>query len=359
MKRRDFVTGAVLGAAGLTACGREAGQASRTFAPGETITWRMATTWPMDFPGLGTGANFLASLIGEMSGGRIQVRVYGGGELVPAFEVFDAVSRGTVEMGHAAGYYWKGKSEATQFFAAVPFGMNGQETSGWLYHGGGMALYRELYGRFNIVPAPAGNTGVQMGGWFNKEIRSVADLAGLKMRIPGLGGDVLRRAGGTPVSLPGGEIFTALQTGAIDATEWVGPYNDLAFGLHRAARYYYYPGWHEPCAVLEALINKDAFEALPEDLRSIVLNACRVADQDMLAEYTARNNQALRQLVEEHGVELRQFPRDRAAQGALRRGHGRGRRTRRIVAAHPRLLHGLLPPGDDITEKAYYAARDL
>ena len=245
-----------------------------------------------------------------MSGGRIEVKVYGAKELVPAFEVFDAVSRGTAEMGHGAAYYWKGKSEAAQFFAAVPYGLTAQEMNGWLYHGGGMALWMKIYERFNLVPAAAGNTGVQMGGWFNKEINSLQDLKGLKMRIPGLGGEVLKRAGGTPVNLPGGELYTSLQSGAIDATEWVGPYNDLAFGLYKAAKYYYYPGWHEPGSTLEAMINKDAFSKLPKDLQSIVMNACKVVNQDMLAEYTARNNTALHTLVNEHKVDLRPFPDD-------------------------------------------------
>jgi TRAP-type mannitol/chloroaromatic compound transport system substrate-binding protein len=171
-----------------------------------------------------------------------------------------------------------------------------------------MELWHEAYEPFGLIPAAAGNTGVQMGGWFNKEINSWDDLKGLKMRIPGLGGDVLRRAGGTPVNLPGGELFTALQTGAIDATEWVGPYNDLAFGLYKAAKYYYYPGWHEPGTTLECIINKKTFDELTDDLKSIVLNACRVTNQDMLAEYTARNNDALETLVEKNNVELRRFP---------------------------------------------------
>jgi TRAP-type mannitol/chloroaromatic compound transport system substrate-binding protein len=211
-------------------------------------------------------------------------------------------------MGHGAAYYWKGKSEAAQFFAAVPFGLTAQEMNGWFYHGGGMALWQEVYAPFGLVPTAAGNTGVQMGGWFNKEINKLDDLKGLKMRIPGLGGEVLKRAGGTPVSLPGGEIFTSLQSGAIDATEWVGPYNDLAFGLYKAARHYYFPGWHEPGTTLECFVNKKAFEALPKDLQSIVINASRVANQDMLAEYTARNNAALHTLVSEHKVDLRRFP---------------------------------------------------
>ena len=280
----------------------------------EVIEWKMVTTWPKNFPGLGTGAENLANMINQMSGGRLTVKVYGANELVPAFEVFDAVSRGTAEMGHGAAYYWKGKSPATQFFAAMPFGMTAQEFNGWIYHGGGQELWDEVYGPFGVKGVPAGNTGVQMGGWFNKEIHSLDDLKGLKMRIPGLGGEVLKRLGGTPINLPGGEIFTSLQTGNIDATEWVGPYNDLAFGLYKAAKYYYFPGFHEPGTCLEAIINKEALAALPADLQAIVLNAAKAANVDLLSEYMARNPGALKQLIEEHGAELRQFPADVLAQ---------------------------------------------
>jgi len=180
----------------------------------------------------------------------------------------------------------------------------------WLYYGGGMELWQELYAPFNLIPAAAGNSGVQMAGWFNREIKTVADLKGLKMRIPGLGGEVLRRAGGTTVNIPGGELFTSLQSGALDATEWVGPYNDLAFGFHKVAKYYYYPGWHEPGSTMEAMINKDAFNELPKDLQSIVLAACKAVNMDMLSDYTARNNQALNTLVDKHGVQLRALPND-------------------------------------------------
>ena len=306
MKRRDFVKG--IGAGSLIA-GSAIASAPTVLAKTK-LKWKMVTTWPKNFPGLGTGANKLAKLITEMTNGRIEVKVYGAKELVPAFEVFDAVSRGTAEMGHGAAYYWKGKSQAAQFFAAVPFGLTAQEMNGWLYHGGGMKLWEDIYRKFNLVPAAAGNTGVQMGGWFNKEIKSIKDLNGLKMRIPGLGGEVLKRAGGTPVSLPGGELYTSLQSGAIDATEFVGPYNDLAFGLYKVAKYYYYPGWHEPGTTLEAIINKKALESLPMDLQSIVMNACKVVNQNMLAEYTARNNAALHTLVNKHKVQLKQFPDD-------------------------------------------------
>ncbi len=303
MKRRQFIKSiastSIIGATSIS---------STTANAKSTIKWKMVTTWPKNFPVLGTGANNLAKLITQMSGGRLKVKVYGAKELVPAFEVFDAVSRGTAQMGHGAAYYWKGKSAAAQFFSAVPFGLTAQEMNGWLYHGGGMELWQETYKSFGLIPAAAGNTGVQMAGWFNKKINTIDDLKGLKMRIPGLGGEVLRRAGGTPVSLPGGELFTSLKSGAIDATEWVGPYNDLAFGLYKAAKYYYYPGWHEPGTAMEALINKEAMEKLPDDLQSIVLNACKIANQDMVSEYTTRNQQALDTLVTKHNVEIIKLP---------------------------------------------------
>ncbi len=270
--------------------------------------WKMVTAWPRNFPGLGSNANLLAKMITDMSGGRIKVKVYGAGEMVPAFEVFDAVSKGTAEMGHAGAYYWKGKSEAVQFFSAVPFGLNAQEMNAWLYYGGGHELWKELYKPFGIIPAPTGNSGVQMAGWFNKEINALDDLKGLKMRIPGLGGEVLRRAGGTTVNMPGGELFTSLQSGTLDATEWVGPYNDLAFGFYKVAKYYYYPGWHEPGSTMEALINEKAFNQLPKDLQHIVMTACKAANMDMISEYTARNNQALDTLVNKHNVKLMPLP---------------------------------------------------
>jgi len=307
MKRRDVLAGA--GALAVAGCANQAEDCGPAGAA-ERLRWKMVTTWPPNFPGLGTGAANLAKFIERASGGRLSVKVYAGGELVPPLEVFDTVSSGTAEIGHGAAYYWKNKSPATQFFTAIPFGINAQEMKGWLYYGGGLELYREVYDRFGLVPFPAGNTGVQMGGWFNREINSLADLAGLKMRIPGLGGEVLRRAGGTPVNLPGAEIFTALQTGTIDATEWVGPYNDIAFGLHKAAKYYYYPGWQEPGPVLECIVNKAAFENLPDDLQAIVEIACSAVNDQMEAEFTARNATALQQLRGDDNIEIRPFPDD-------------------------------------------------
>ncbi len=274
----------------------------------ERYHWKLVTTWPKNFPGLGRAPEHFAKEVAVMSGGRLKIKVYGAGELVPALGVFSAVSEGAAQMGHGAAYYWKGKIPAAQFFTAVPFGLNAQEMNGWLHHGGGLELWQALYEPLNLIPLAGGSTGVQMAGWFNKSIHSVEDLKGLKMRIPGIGGEVLSRAGGTAVTIPGGELYTALQTGVIDATEWVGPYNDLAFGFHRVAEYYYYPGWHEPGSMMEFIINKKAFEQLPKDLQEIVRVAARAANQDMLDEYTARNNRALKELVEEHGVKVRRLP---------------------------------------------------
>jgi TRAP-type mannitol/chloroaromatic compound transport system substrate-binding protein len=305
MRRRQFISG-LTGAAAVTACQPQAetGSAAST----ERFSWKLVTTWPQNFPGLGTGVNTLVRYIEAMSAGRIQIQVYAANELIPALEVFDAVSRGTAEIGHGAAYYWRGQSEAAQFFCSIPFGMNAHEMNGWLYYGGGLELWRETYAPFNLMPFPAGNTGVQMGGWFNKRINTIADLRGLKMRIPGVGGEALRLAGGTPVTLAGSEIFTALQTGSIDATEWVGPYNDLAMGLDQVASYYYYPGWQEPGPTLECIINQAAWNSLPDDLKAIVEVACQATNQDMTSEYMARNAAALRQLDENPEVEILSFP---------------------------------------------------
>lgn len=312
MDRRKFVAAAGLaGATGLLgACGKKTGSQSGCEAQTTTerFEWKMVTSWPRDFPGLGTGASRLAESINKLSNGRLTVKVYGSSELVPAFEVFDAVQQGTAEMGHSATYYWKGKAPAAQFFSGLPFGMTAQEFNSWIYYGGGLELWQEVYAPHGLVPFLAGSSGPQMGGWFNREINSLADLDGLKMRIPGPGGEILKRAGGTPTNIPGAELFTALQTGTIDAAEWVGPYNDLAFGLFRAAKYYYYPGWQEPGSGLECMINRSAWDSLPEDLQSIVKVACQAAVMECLSDFTYNNGLALRALIDEHGVKLRRFP---------------------------------------------------
>ena len=274
----------------------------------QKFTWSLVTTWPKNYPGLGMAPERFAKLVEEMSEGYLKIKVFGAGELVPAMGVFDAVSNGSAEMGHGGAYYWKGKIPAAQFFAGVPFGLTADEINAWVNRGGGLELWQELYEPFNLLPFPGGNTGTQMFGWFNKEINSLEDIKGLKMRIPGIGGEVFQRAGGVPVNIPGGELYTALQTGTIDATEWVGPYNDLAFGFHQIADYYYYPGWHEPGSMLEFMVNLDAWNKLPETLKVIVKTAAQAVNQDLLDEYTAMNNRALQELINKHGVNLLPLP---------------------------------------------------
>lgn len=293
----------------LAACGGgNTENTTQSAEPIETFEWKLVTSWPKNFPGLGTAPENFAKLVNEMSGGRLTIKVYGAGEIVPGFQVFDAVSNGTAEMGHAASYYWKGKMPAAPIFTALPFGFNAQETNGWLHYGGGLELWRELYQPFGVIPFAGGNTGVQAAGWFKKEINSVEDLKGLKIRIPGIGGEVMKKVGAVPVALTGGELFTSLQSGAIDATEWVGPYNDLAFGFHKVADHYYTSGWHEPGAMLEFTVNESAYYKLPTDLQKIVEVATRAINQDMLDEYTARNNAALEQLQNKHGVQFKSLP---------------------------------------------------
>jgi len=326
------------------------------------IRWKLVTTWPKNLPGLGHTPEVFADMVRAMSDGRLDIRVYGAGEIVPAFEVFDAVSSGVAEVGHGAGYYWKGKIPASVFFTAVPFGMTAQEMNGWLHYGGGIELYREAYAPAGVVPFAGGSTGVQMAGWFNREINSVEDLRGLRMRIPGLAGEVFSAAGGEAVRIPGGEVYTALQTGVIDAVEWVGPYNDLALGLYEIAEYYYYPGWHEPGSMLEFIVNAEALAALPDDLQAIVTHAARAANLDMLDEFTARNNRALRELVEVHKVKLRRLPDDvlaalyRGSQEAIERLIGSDPLAARVHASFSAFLEDVRAY-HEISEQAYINAR--
>lgn len=331
----------------------------------KTFEWKLVTSWPKNFPGLGTAPEKLAVLVDEMSAGRLKIKVYGAGELIQALEVFDAVSNGAAELGHSAAYYWQGKVPVAAFFAGIPFGMNAMEMNAWLHHGGGLELWRELYEPFNLIPFAAGNSGVQMAGWFNKEINSLEDLQGLKMRIPGLGGKVLAQIGGVPDNLPGPEIYTALQTGVIDATEWVGPVNDLAFALHDIADYYYYPGWHEPGTTLELIVNKDSWEALPVDLQRILEVAARAINQDMLDEFTAHNFVALKTLIDDHGVELRKLP-DDVLQTLYKESNKVMREipqaddllARRIVDSYVGFMEEV-KAYDNISEHAYARARNL
>ena len=322
MKRRDFLKKAGIGAAaaaagvaGLVGCAKEeekkpekAAAEAPAVVTKKTYKWKMVTTWPPKLPVLQEGCERLAKRIEEMSDGRLKIEVFAAGELVPPFESFQAVSDGTVEAGSGASYYWAGKEPATQWFAAVPFGMNAQGMGAWFHGGDGLKLWEETYAPFNLVPRPGGSTGVQMGGWFNKKINTIDDYKGLKMRIPGLGGKVVAKAGGTVVLLPGGEIFTSLERGVIDATEWVGPLHDLRMGFYQAAKYYYYPGWHEPGTYLEYFFNKKAYEGLPKDLQHIIDAACMEVEHWALTQFDAQNGAALQTLINKHKVEIIQFP---------------------------------------------------
>lgn len=307
IKRRSFLRGAAVAGAGAIAA------ASAVSAPAVAQGKRqlkMVTTWPKNFPGLGTGAQRLADRISEATEGQIEVKLFGAGELVPPFESFDAVSQGTADMYHGAEYYWQGKSQAFNFFTSVPFGLTATEINAWIYHSGGQELWDELSAGFNIKPFMAGNTGVQWGGWFNKEVNSVEDFKGLNFRMPGLGGEVLRRLGTNAVALPGGEIFQALQGGTIDATEWVGPWNDLAFGFYKVTKYYYWPGFHEPGSMLGLGINKDVWDSFTKNQQSLIAS-CAAAENDfMYAEFNARNSDALDTLINKHDVKVRRMSND-------------------------------------------------
>jgi len=270
----------------------------------------MVTTWPANFPIFQEGPEKFAEEVRQMSNGRLEVQVFAGGELVPPLGVFDAVSQGPVEMGHGSPYYWAGKIPAAQFFSTVPFGMTVKGMEAWLYHGGGMALWRELYKPFKLTVFPMGNTGVQMGGWFNKKIKTLEDVKGLRMRMPGLGGKVLSKAGGNPVLMAGAELYSSLERGIIDATEWVGPYHDMRLGLDRTAKYYYLPGWHEPGTVFELMINLERWQQLPADLQKIVEIAAASTNKWIYTAMEYHNSQALQELKQKKHIEMLEFPVD-------------------------------------------------
>lgn len=306
MERRRFI----LKAGTLVAAGAAA-EASGPYAHAQQrFSWRMATSWAPGFDVLQGNAQRFAKIVDEMSGGRLKIQVSAAGELIPALSVFDACSQGTIEAYNSSSYYYSGKEPALQWFTAVPFGMNAQSQSAWYHFGDGLKLWEEVFKPFNMIPRPCGSTGVQMGGWFRKKINSISDYKGLKMRIPGLGGRVVTRAGGSAVLIAGGEIYTALERGTIDATEWVGPHDDMKLGLHRTARYYYYPGWHEPGATVEFAFNRKAYESLPADLQRVLDHAAQASQTLMIAEYDAKNAVALEKLKAEFKgkVEILNFP---------------------------------------------------
>ena len=303
MDRRSFLK---TGTVGAVAAGTVA-LAAPAIAQG-TQQVKMVTTWPRNFPGLGTGAQRVADRITAATGGRIEVKLFAAGELVPAFESFDAVSSGSAEMYHGADYYWQGKHKGFNFFTAVPLGFTAQELEAWMHFGGGQQLWDELAARFGVKCFLAGNTGVQMGGWFRNQITSLDDMKGLKMRMPGLGGEVLRQIGATAVALPGGEIFPALQAGTIDATEWVGPYNDMAFGFQQVLKNYMYPGFHEPGSGLSVGINTAWWDGLSDADKAMIEAACAAENDVMMAEFNARNGDSLEKLVNDFGVQVHRFP---------------------------------------------------
>ncbi len=297
MKRKQFLQQAIAGAAAstaLVACRRSGETAAGGAQP--RVRWRMATSWPKSLETIFGGADTLCRRVEAITGGRFTITPFAAGEIVPGLQVLDAVQGGTVECGHTASYYYVGKNPALGFGTTVPFGLTAQQQNAWLYHGGGLEAMAKLYADFGVLSFPAGNTGAQMGGWFKQQIKGLSDLKGLKMRIPGLGGEVMTRLGVNVQVLPGGEIFLALDRNAIDAAEWVGPYDDEKLGLHKAAQYYYYPGWWEPGPTLEAQVNQSAWDKLPQEYQDAFRTASYEANLNMLAQYDALNRQALKRL---------------------------------------------------------------
>ena len=366
INRRNMVGAGLLGVAGAAAAFANPEDA-KILAPAKINRSRrkfnMVTTWPKGLPGLGRAAERVAERVYAMSDGLMEIKVFAAGELVPAFESFDAVANGSADMYHGAEYYWTAKSSAFPFFTAVPFGMTAQEIMGWIDFGGGQELWDELSGQFGVKAIQGANTGHQMGGWFRKEINSLDDLVGLKMRIPGQGGDVLRALGGSAISLSGGEIYQALQTGSIDATEWVGPWNDYSLGFHREAPYYYGPGFHEPGASLAVGMNLKVWESLTLGEQAIIKAACESVNHTSLGEFTYQNSVYLDLLVREHGTKLRSFPPEvvkamAEAAADVRAASGRDGIEKRIYESFEKSLK-LMRGWAKVSDGAYYTAREL
>jgi TRAP-type mannitol/chloroaromatic compound transport system substrate-binding protein len=320
MERRSFLVkaGAVVAAAGVAACGKKE-EPAQTAVPvpaapaivtgGKEIRWRLASSFPKALDTIFGAADVFAKKVNEMSGGKFTISVHAGGEIMPPFGVVDGVQQGTVECAHTAPYYFFGKDETFAIDCAIPFGLNSRQMTAWMYEGNGMKLLREFYKNYNIVNFPMGNTGAQMGGWYRKEIKKLADLKGLKMRIGGFGGKVLERIGGVPQNIPGGEIYQALEKGTLDACEWVGPYDDEKLGFQKVAKYYYYPGWWEGGPQLSLYVNNKAWEGLSAENKAIVEAAASHAHVTMQSAYDAKNPDALKRLVA-GGAQLRPFSRE-------------------------------------------------
>ncbi|MBI5163238.1 MAG: TRAP transporter substrate-binding protein [Magnetospirillum sp.] len=303
MQRRKFLTTGGLGLAATAVAAPAIAQAL------PEVKWRMASSFPKSLDTIYGGGDYVARRVAEMTDGKFQIRVFAAGEIVPALQVLDAVQAGTVECGHTVSYYYVGKDKTFAFEGALPFGLNTRQNLAWLYHGGGNELLREFYKAYNVINFPCGNTGAQMGGWFRKEIKSLKDLSGLKMRIAGIAGEVMARLGVVPQQLGGPDIYPALEKGTIDAAEWVGPYDDEKLGFYKVAKYYYYPGFWEGGPTISAFVNQQQWDALPKPYKAAFEAACAEATLDMIAKYDVQNIMGLKRL-QAGGAILRPFPKE-------------------------------------------------
>jgi TRAP-type mannitol/chloroaromatic compound transport system substrate-binding protein len=302
MKRRDIL------ASGLALAG--GALATPAIAQSQpTIRWRLTSSFPKSLDTIYGGAEMFADRVSKLTDGKFTIRVFAAGDIVPAFQALDAVQQGTVELCHTATYYYVGKDMTFGFGTALPFGLTARQQNAWMYHAGGIDMLNEFFKDYGVIAFPAGNTGAQMGGWFRNPVNTIADFKGLKMRIPGLGGQVMARIGAVPQALPGGDIYPALERGAIDATEWVGPYDDERLGFYKIVKYYYYPGWWEPCSMYHVMINLEKWASLPKGYQEAIISAAREANLDMVAEYDAKNRLALQRL-KSSGVTLNKFSND-------------------------------------------------
>ena len=364
MKRRDFIAGSALGATALAlgGCHRAEEKAEGTTANvnrGKKVTLKLATSWPAHFPIMGTGVDRFAERCFELSGGTLEIKVYPKNILVPALQVFDSTSAAQIDAFHSGVYYWKGKNPAFSIFGGMPLGLTSEEMITWMKFGGGYELWREMYGKFNLYPLIGGTTGPQMGGWFKKEINSMSDLKGLKMRIPGLGGEVMKKLGVNPVLLPAGEIYTSLERGTIDATEWVGPALDSMMGFAKTAPYYY-TGWHEPGSILEITFNKTRWEKLSSEHQAIITAASEEMTANMLQEFRYENAKALKALPND--VEIRTFPKDMmdaakvALNEVLESESAKSDDFKRVLKSYNAFVK-LNKPWDDISTKNFLEIR--
>ncbi len=341
MKRRQFISTAAIG--GVAA---SAGLAAPAIAQ-ESQEWRMVTTWPKNFPGLGVGAQRLADRINKASGGRLKITVYAAGELVPALGALDAVIDGSAEMSHGAAYYWQNKSQGLSFFTGVPYGMTSRELTAWVRFLGGQEVWDKIYDQFGVQGFLSGDTGTQAGGWFRKDLNGVADIQGLRFRTPGLGGQVWQKLGASVTNMAAGDIFAALQSGTLDAAEFVGPYNDLALGFYQVVKNYYFPSFVEPGLATEITVSKAKFQALPEDLQEIVRTCAQAAYDDVASDMYANDPRSLATLVSEHGVQVKRFPDEILEAGAK---------------ASLEIIEGLRSSGDALTKEvteSYITALNL